>query len=575
MISNLKPRAHLEDLLERGTDINASGRFLHTLKFNNFTTKDQKNLSEIFQKINDFSPTMYEIFNKYLEEISPNNVNPISKRQIEEYLRRFFTCERNNDYVDETIKFFHLLKLHRFEPGKLVVIFNQFFFYVMTHILHNFGIKPNKAYSYLTSLSKANNIEQELLIEVLTESMVESIFGDISKLMDANAKIMYMKDLVLNLDKQAYEIQNSTAATEQLSASINEIAKSSSNIAEKSNESVEYALNGKNVFENAINEILKSTETFSSIVDSFSELLKHVKDIEEVVTIIKDIADQTNLLALNASIEAARAGEHGKGFAVVAQEVRKLAENTVTALGQVTENVNSLKSYSVNVSNSITETSDVINEATSDAKNSLPKLTKIVEAIENINIDITNTAAITQEQAAAIDEVSKRMTEVSNLTEDIRKLSANTSRDIYELGQAINSFRNNIIDNNNVHLSSISLLHLSKADHILWKWRIYNMLLGLENLQPNDVASHKECRLGKWYFAETTKKRFGHLEQYKKIDQYHELVHTNAKKAVENYLEDNLELAEHHLNEIDNASQKVLQYLNELIKYIGEERVMK
>ncbi|WP_249662491.1 methyl-accepting chemotaxis protein, partial [Lysinibacillus fusiformis] len=76
-------------------------------------------------------------------------------------------------------------------------------------------------------------------------------------------------------------------------------------------------------------------ETFTSIVESFSELQKRVNDIEQVFTLINQIADQTNLLALNASIEAARAGEHGKGFAVVAQEVRKLAENTVSALSEV------------------------------------------------------------------------------------------------------------------------------------------------------------------------------------------------------------------------------------------------
>ena len=194
--------------------------------------------------------------------------------------------------------------------------------------------------------------------------------------------------------------------------------------------------------------------------------------------------------------------------------------------------------------------------------------------IEGINLDVTNTAAISQEQAAAIDEVSVRMVAISNLQDDIREYSQNTSSDIHLLGQEINRFRNDIIANNNVQLSSIALLQLSKADHILWKWRVYNMFLGLENVKPSDVSSHKDCRLGKWYTAPRTSERFGHLQDYRDLDQYHARVHESAKLAAEAYAAGNIQQAGIHLKEVDQASERVLFFINNLIVLLEKERVL-
>ncbi|MCP1144664.1 globin-coupled sensor protein [Lysinibacillus endophyticus] len=565
MFSSLKPKADVNLLFTRGTNLQASGRFLQTLQFNNFTSQDQENLKEIYNGLQKIAPTMNEIFRNYLEEISPDGQTHISNEEIQQYLNQFFLAERNDEYVANTTKFFNLFRTYHYEAGKLIVVFNQLAFFMNTHILHNFGLKPNKAFAYMKSLSSAVNIDQELLVETLTEKIIENVVSEISSLMDANAKIMYMKDLVYSLDQQALEIQTSTSATEELAASIADIARTSSNISEKTTQSVQYATDSKNAIEQALNDIFKTGDTFTSIVHSFDQLQKHVNDIENVVTIINEIADQTNLLALNASIEAARAGEHGKGFSIVAQEVRKLAENTVSALSTVSTNVDSLKSYSTNVAKSITDTSHIINAASSEAKDTLPLLTNIVETIQEINQDVVSTASITEEQSAAIDEVSDKMNKILHLQEDIREYSSNTSHDIHMLGQEINRFRNDVITNNHTYLSSVTLLHLSKADHILWKWKIYNMFLGLEQLHPSDVSSHKECRLGKWYFSDKAKERFGHLSSYEQLDYYHEKVHYNAKEAVIEFTNGNIKQAELYLKEIEAASEKVLFYLNDLI----------
>ena len=565
MFLSIKPKVDLNVLLERGTDIQASGRFKCTLAFNNFKKQDAENLQQIYEHLKSDYLTMNEIFTNHLEEIAPNGKNPITKSQIDSYINHFFLAERNDKYVDFIVNFFDLLRRSKFEPGKLIVVFNRFSFYLNTHILHNFGLKPSKAYDYSKSLSAAVSIDQEILVEVVTERIIENVVGEISSLMDVNAKIMYLKDLVTSLDQQTKEISGSYTASEELASSINEIARSSSVIAEKTCDSVKNVIKGKESIEHALREIFTTEETFTCIVASFKDLQQHVNDIENVVTLINQIADQTNLLALNASIEAARAGEHGKGFAVVAQEVRKLAESTVNALSEVSTNVQSLKSYSNSVAKSITETTEIIKAATTEAKDSLPLLNIIVDTIESINIDVSNTAAASQEQAAAIDEVSTRMMHISQLQEEIRDYGANTSRDIHLLGQEINRFRLDIVQNNNIQLSSIALLQLSKADHISWKWKVYNMFLGLENLSPNDVSSHKDCRLGQWYFSEKTRERFASHNAYRELDRYHEQVHSSARAAVQAFNENNILQANVHLKEVEQASNKVLYYINDLI----------
>jgi len=195
-------------------------------------------------------------------------------------------------------------------------------------------------------------------------------------------------------------------------------------VADSTSRAVDIAHSGATVVAEAITGMGEIERTVARAADDISQLGRQSDEIGAIVAVIRGIAEQTNLLALNAAIEAARAGEQGRGFAVVADEVRKLAEKTGQATGEIGAMIGNIQAQVKQTVVSMDENRSHVQRGVERARKAGESLAEILASVQGISAMMSHIRDLTGEQQQLVGAIVGRAEKIAGSIDDALRQTA-------------------------------------------------------------------------------------------------------------------------------------------------------
>jgi len=353
--------------------------------------------------------------------------------------------------------------------------------------------------------------------------------------------------------------QTIASAAEEMVASVGEISQST-------NTAAEGAVNARSIAEQSLSSAGEAIDAMSGIAEAVlgaagkvDGLAEASSQIGQIVEQIDAIAKQTNLLALNATIEAARAGEAGKGFAVVASEVKNLSRQTSQATTTIRERIDNLRAEMAEIVEAMRKGSDAVENGRNVIEGTGNDIRSMSDEVINVSTSMEEIASIIGEQTTATREMA----------EGISSIAAMTTETVTQIDVIIDS----LADVDEILVTSMDdrlgqqipdmTIQRAKSDHVIWKKKLAEMVIGRARLNPDELADHHSCRLGKWYDNIDDPAIKNH-PSFKAMTKPHEAVHKHGIEAARLYQNGDIDGALRSIAEVAEASKDVLKYLEDL-----------
>lgn len=322
--------------------------------------------------------------------------------------------------------------------GNLDVVFDNDSYDEINKLTASFSNMVEQLNGYIFEISKVLGSISEGNLTIETSDNYKGKFIEIKNSLDnilisLNQTFSNIKGasstVSTGAEELSYSAQSLSEGAVNQTHSINDLLLSVQDINDKVQLTASNADNTRKITELLTNEIKNNNIEMSKMLIAMDEIEESSKQINNIISLINEIADQTNLLALNASIEAARAGEAGKGFAVVADEVKMLAQqstdaindtellikNSITSVNKGRELANKTAKDLLEVVNVVGKAGNLINDIVSQTNHQADSINKIKETIVSISNVVQTNSATAEESAAYSQELTAQAETLNNM----------------------------------------------------------------------------------------------------------------------------------------------------------------
>jgi methyl-accepting chemotaxis protein len=418
----------------------------------------------------------------------------------------------------------------------------------MGYALHQLQRPANAGLSAKFSNSSGNNEGDLVSLRVAAE-----VIADVNNIM------VDLACLNMNTREVSVSAQTIAAASEEMATSVKEIAQNSENAASDANNTDRTVADGRASVNKVSGVIGKVVEMVDEAADSVDALSQASDQIADILNLIETIASQTDLLALNATIEAARAGEAGKGFAVVAAEVKRLANQTGDATGDIAQRIARLRNGMETILKTMHSSKTAVAEGNNAITNASGTIEKIADEVSNVTRHMQEIATILVQQRAATSEVASNVDQVANAaTENEQRLQIMSGKLDEACNRLVARTQSWFHEND-----PRSLCEMAKIDHVMFKKRVADTVAGRISWKSGEVPDHHNCRLGKWY-DKISDPAIRAMPAFTALVEPHKRVHAAGHAAINAFEAGEMAGAVAALDDLSTASAHVLNLLDSL-----------